>query len=424
MLIPYEKLNQPQGDNPLDVIEVVKSARTAYCSLSGAIRDNLGISELPLLGRGLLGDLYRLACPENDDPNRSIPPSNQAGGQCQGQLYTVTFKLQEYYSPDNLDTRETQLYGLNVVGKVYSVTLRNAGQYEATNVDKFGAGFGAASILCHGDQPGQPTASPVWVDVTTSVDFRWVSMTGISVLPQPGQSDSCGLAPVKNPPPVRIPDSIPVNFPDGVRNLPWKIPSVNFDPDISFEPKLVIQVEDLNIIFDFSGANVNFNLSGSVNIPIGTGSQGSEPGEPKVPDALNDSIYNLNSRLKALKKQIEELSDCVCPPLETLQTNPIGNGRGGTFLLSPARNRYCAVAITSKPSNRKEQIAVGGSNVLYAGWAWFGSQQGYKGLRLPIDCEGKIFENTGHYDQFTYFLYDGYQADIFELNVPIPPPEE
>jgi hypothetical protein len=197
---------------------------------------------------------------------------------------------------------------------------------------------------------------------------------------------------------------------------------VDFDVnvDIDLNPTFVVNVDGLDIIFDWDGAVV---LAPKLEIPITIGGgPNSGTGNPKTPKKSPKPLSGeaIADRFDRIEDLLGELEECACPsdllgPFDTIPGNVL---QSQCVSLSPERVKYVALRITSAPANRKEQNGGNAPDVLYCGWAWFRAGEDLL-ERMPVDALGKMYKAPKGATAFCYTVYSGYQAQPFLLNKPL-----
>lgn len=402
----YPELYGKNGTEPGNPVgNIVNAARGAVCSLYAAApwaltqtvfgTDPLGV------GSATSAFLDNMC---GDKPLPAIPPA-PLGGLCAiGYNVTTAYSLGGGY-----------VTGVSyaVLGPVGGITYRTTrfGQYEVGFMAGQGAAMQFFSIAGLSANAGDAEKGRLGGQIT-------------SITPIVG-ADNCGLQYPSYPrtplPPGGYNPIVPYNDRGVQRDLPVKIPPVNIPVGVLVKPTLVVNVGGIRVVFDFRGASI-LPLNVNINVPLQIGGGNDINPNPNPPDpAPTDGInpIALADRFDRIEDLLKELKDCACPMVGALQVNQIAsNAESLRFTpLAATTNRYCAIALTSIPVNAKKQFGNNAPDVVYAGWAWFSSATGYTSERMPIDAQGKIFENKGHFTVFNFTLYKGFRADAFELNV-------
>ena len=237
--------------------------------------------------------------------------------------------------------------------------------------------------------------------------------------------DVCGDTPNPFPSLPSTPDSYnpPTTYRDrGVDvDVTVNIPPIVIPPGaISVTPKLEVKIGPNKVVFDGSGARLE--LSPELNIPVTIGGGTTTP-NPNAPVTNGPDIDGelLADRFDRIEDILEDIQKCACDDagLGPLVTT-IGNKAPSQCVsISVGRNRFCAIALSDQPTNRKIQSGGSAPDVIYAGWAWFKAGD-YLFERSPIDSQGKLFKNPGGAEAFCYTLYSGFNGTPIILDEPIP----
>jgi hypothetical protein len=198
------------------------------------------------------------------------------------------------------------------------------------------------------------------------------------------------------------------------------IPPIIIPPGaIQVKPQITVKIGPNRITFDLSGGKLSFEPDISIPITIGRGPNGENPNSPiPLEPGLDGEL--IADRFDRIEDLLQDLEDCACDDsdLGALVATPGNNANSQCVSISVGRNKFCAIAITQRPTNEKSQAGLNAPDVLYAGWAWFKTGD-YLFERTPVDCEGKIFKNPGNASAFCYTLYAGYLGTPIILDKPI-----
>lgn len=238
--------------------------------------------------------------------------------------------------------------------------------------------------------------------------------------------DICGDTPNPFPSVPSTPDSYnpPTRYRDrGVDvDVTVNIPPIIIPPGaVSIAPKLEVKIGPNKIVFDGSGARLELSPELSIPVTIGGGTTTANPNPPVSAGPEIDGEL-LADRFDRIEEILEDIQKCACDDagLAPLVTTIGGKAPSQCVSVPVGRNKFCAIALSDLPDNRKTQSGGSAPDVIYAGWAWFKAGD-YLFERSPIDSQGKLFKNPGGAEAFCYTLYSGFNGTPIILDEPIPP---
>lgn len=397
----------PNADSSNTSLNIVSAARNGVCglyrakpwALFGVPGPDTDMSPQSQSFRQFMDGL----CDDGPLPPM-LPPT--LGGKC-AIPYDVTFRFSG--DPDQgspfvtTDTRR-------VTGPIGSVQLRTNPTNSSLWQFYFTAGVSNSIIVIGSFQKAESNAGGFSAGITgivavnPALDVCGGTDPGFPVQP---------VGPGDYSPPVQYRDrgtNVTVNV---------NIPPIVIPPGaVSVAPKFDVKIGPNRVTFDLSGGTLKIEPSLEIPITIGGGSSGENPNAPvTVGPGLDGEL--LADRFDRIEDLLEELEECACSddPPGTL-TVTVGTAAASQCVSVPtARNRFCAIAISQTPTNRKSQSGGSAPDVLYAGWAWFKTGD-YMFERSPIDSAGKIFANPGGAEAFCYTMNAGFIGTPLILDRP------
>lgn len=404
--------------NPNMLSRVAQVAREAACNIYSKSPAAWLANEIP--GTPLL-DAHRALMDTLCDgvvPPPPPPPPPFVGGQCCGVNYFVNVQGTLLISNgQTLDFDGTA----TLFGKIGDVVVENSGS--GTNEVTEIVVYWYNGPNCDVPQRSVPRATQVNNSngTTSKIQIDSVTVTRTDGLP-----DTCG-----NPPGVYPPPNVTINDYDYNTTINFS-PGNNVSTSVSITPTLVLNDNrtgpSLNV--SVGGINVSASLGGftfSPTIVFGGGdkkpSYDPRPTPPptRTPDPAPtggpsaDDIKGIKDDLDDIKDDLDELKKdkkpAPPPPPDEVSTVTLVTANSGTLLL-PAKTFKVTLELTERPSQEKIQYGMQGSDVIYAGWAWFRG-----GLlmseRMPVDAPKKVFAIPERIaDGFDFTLYAGYTAII------------
>jgi len=403
--------SNPLADSANTLANIASGARNAVCDV---YRSSPGFitspdASSPGLG-GDLGEAYRQMLDSlcGDRPLPPAPPK-LSGGQC-AIPYTVGWETK---GPGPLGTVTTNNQTDILQGPIRGM--------------QFIPSVGGAPFAEYAIVHGANSTRRIVLGFSTNIpryEVHRATITSITALNP--ELDVCGDTPNPFPSLPSTPDSYnpPTTYRDrGVDvDVTVNIPPIVIPPGaISITPKLEVKVGPNKVVFDGSGARLE--LSPELNIPITIGGGTTTP-NPNAPVTVAPEIDGelLADRFDRIEDILEDIQKCACDddgigPLVTT----VGNRAPSQCVsISVGRNKFCAIALSDQPINRKIQSGGSAPDVIYAGWAWFKAGD-YLFERSPIDSQGKLFKNPGGAEAFCYTLYSGFNGTPIILDEPIPP---
>jgi hypothetical protein len=417
-IVPLNELRTAYEAPRTGLERYVKPALDAFCALAAAdptnaLPDN-SISPLAKAGRDFFRDLCN---PTNPPGTDSIPEPELPfeGGQCNA-VYRIRFQIANLNGIEPPSNSEGFLRG--------PLTRRR-------NPPNSG---GARSVVIVGRKISSNDEDEVLlaIIIPPGVNQPRYKYQNLSITRVDGQPDNCGNTGGQYPPnynPPATPTDRPIpglpGFP-GLPNLPVVVVPVFLPPGL-IAPVVNVNVGPFNITFDAGGVTIVPTIQigpGGKIVPVpGTPTVGTNPTDyNKIKEFITDAQYALSGRFNIVDAQLAAIKKCACKEPVTLETTLQANTPSGSIVLSPTRNKYCAVKLTVIPINAKQQLGGNGPDVFYQGWAWFGNSDGYTSERMPIDARGKIFANTGNFNRFFWTCYTGTQCEVYDLNESLPAP--
>lgn len=334
-----------------------------------------------------------------------IPALPFVGGQCCGTTYEIVY---QYLTPGGTST----------------VNAAFTGKLGAPQITSSPDGLLGASIpYTRCDGVVQRLAG--WANVTPKAyqDGLYGPITIAAVIPLYGGSNNCGDPLPVYPPIIPTDDDLKrtgdivispdITIPVGFVYVRPDI-DVDVNVDANFNVPVTINLPDFDIDFNFD--------VGGVNINIGTGGNGTTiPTKPDVRDpkpqpSFKQTNYDaefrfINSQLRRLKEEIDDIKECACDDPPVVNTTTYGAAQSRTITL-PARTILVRLVATSYSNNVKNQAGINGPDVLYLGWASFGyAGQGWE-ERSPIDYDNKSFIPKRQPESFSYTMYTGGSAQV------------
>lgn len=343
-----------------------------------------------------------------------IPELPFTGGQCCGTTYEIVY---QYTTPFGTQT----------------VTGAFTGKLGAPRIISNGPGLIGTDIpvtRCDGSM--QYLAGWAFVSVESYFEGLYGPISIAAVNPLFGGSNDCGDPLPVFPPAIPTPDDLKRTG-DIVISPSLTIPvafvyvrpdiDVDVDVDAKFNIPVTINLPDFNIDFNFDvgGVNINIGTGGNTTvIPTKPDVRDPQP-KPSFKETNYDAEFRfINSQLRRLKEEVDDIKDCACETPTTIQTvsYPAANAR---VIALPAKTFLVRLTIDEKPANAKQQWGAGAPDVFYAGWASFGYAGGGWSERLPIDYLEKSFIPPRQPQGFSYTCYVGFTASLvvyYEVDSP------
>lgn len=402
--------------SPLSVIaDVAKDAACAIYFKSPAAFLSDRLPGTPLLD-GQRAFFDNLCYDKIPLPPAPVPPFE--GGQCCNVAYNVFVEA------------ELQISDGSVFAANGSAQL--TGTIEAVEVENRGSGADEITLiivrymegdLC--DIPRDFTLRSTFVRNADGTTGKYV-INNVEVTRLDGLPDNCGNPPADYPSGnLTINDfdfNVDVNFsPNFQISVPVTvIPTVVNNVNV-FRPELNIKVGDINVNFSLGG----ITFAPTINLPPGSRLPNFDPRPSPPPAKPNDpparqkdytpDFDDIRRRIDDILEELEECCDAEKPfpepPPQKVVTSVIATGRSGAGSV-PSGTYKVTLEITGRPTQEKIQFGLLGSDVLYAGWAWF-QTSGAMGERMQVDALEKVFVPPARGgDRFNYTLYAGYSAII------------
>lgn len=417
----YDEIKNTASEALSDLGQVAKTGLQTFCNMADAFEGAAGFGQRGYAEAIGMGELYTRMCGPGPSENpKRLPPGGPIGGQCELVKYRVTAQVDEYYGNDDI-TRPVNPSVTEVWGPIDRIYADGFGDYVDGETGARYPGFSSVKIVCRGYTTPNPGDPPQTVTLIGASTPTYVNLKGVSVSPAAGYTDNCPPKPIVDYPPIGELPPVQIPGPGGPITVRPTIPPITVNPTVNFSPTVNVNLGGFTVNFSLGGVNVFIPVIAPGPVTIGPGTPGTNPVPiPGSPDN-GDSFYELNTKLKNLRLQVDKLKQCVCDPEPQYDSEQLfANVQSGCYTLLPKdRNRFCAVNIIQTPTNPKNQNGGSAPDVLYCGWAWFHTGQGQATERMPIDAFGKIFENTGRYGVFCFTLYEGYRANVFGLHVPL-----
>lgn len=377
--------------------DVANAAAQKYCALFN--KSPASVARLIPFGSGLIDNsrgIFDDMCEPTDLPPLPTPPFT--GGQCACQDYQVSYQT----------TVDDGPFG----SPVTFVTKGPIGAPTIKSDDPTVLGFTRGSAAC---------ALPYFAIFSGNREeiargrFKVINFQAVAV----SGSDLCGNPAPTYPNPTAGPSDLQGTTIINVSpNVPVTVP-VTIIP--TFAPITGIFRPEFNV--DVGGINVNISTGGftfsptleiepNVNVPISDPRSAPPSALPiRPPSGSSGSNTDLTPVTDLLRKVREKQEEC-CPSVLPPEADPIylyktvssADLESGSIALPPLTYKV-RVLLQKTPNNEKTQSGGTQSNVVYSGWAWFGSQ-GSLGPRRPIDSRNKQFipENTSQ-NSFVWTCY-------------------
>lgn len=350
----------------------------------------------------------RLCSPRSKTP--ASPPSVPfTGGQCASSLYKVVIT---YTSPGIAGGSPQTGTFFNVPGPIGGYVQK-----------KSGASSYAYGLGC-GTNSSYPQGFLSVVDGSPN-NVEPVKITNVSVTVTSG-ANNCG------DPPASYPYSSVTNNAYNSTTTVNVGAGASITVPIIFAPVLVkanayidaqatVKVGPFNVTFDMGGINVypNFNFTSDKNqpdnskyptLPPTSGNQNTDnspPGQTIQPCDLT----GVNTKLDAIKTELDDVKDCSCPVTSTVSTVSLGSGVDGYTAL-PSNCIKVSINVGTTPANSKQQKSNGSEpNVYFCGYYYWGDGTG-RTQRIPISFLQSVVYPPAWATAFGWNLYLGYSATI------------
>lgn len=341
--------------------------------------------------------------------NRPGPPPIPAlpftGGQCCSTTYEIVY---QYVTPGGTSTVNAAF-----TGKLGSPQV----------VSQPDGLLGANIPYTRCDGVTQYLAAWANVAPESYQDGLYGPITIAAVIPLYGGANNCGDPLPVFPPAIPRPDdlrrtgdiviapglTIPVNF-------VYIRPDIDVDVnvDAKFNIPVTINLPDFNIDFNFDVGGININIGtggGGTTIPTKPDVRDPKP-QPSFKETNYDAEFRfINSQLRRLKEEIDDIKDCACETPTNVQTISYPAAESRTIAL-PAKTFLVRLTMTQVPTNARKQFGGDAPDVLYAGWAAFGYAGGGWAERMPIDYAEKSFIPPEEAQGFSYTCYTLYKASL------------
>lgn len=334
-----------------------------------------------------------------------IPALPFVGGQCCSTTYEIVY---QYLTPGGTST----------------VTAAFTGKLGAPQITSSPDGLLGASIpYTRCDGVVQRLAGWANVDPQAYKDGLYGPISIAAVTPLFGGLNNCGDPLPVYPPVIPSDDdlrrtgdiviapglTIPVAF-------VYVRPDIDVDVnvDAKFNIPVTINLPDFNIDFNFDVGGININIGtggGGTTLPTKPDTRDPKP-QPSFKETNYDAEFRfINSQLRRLREQVDELEECACdtPTIVRTVSYPAAVAR---VIALPPRTFLVRLTIVDKPANPKTQWGSGAPDVYYAGWASFGYAGGGWSDRMPIDYLEKSFIPPRQPQGFSYTCYVAFSASL------------
>jgi hypothetical protein len=423
----HDELNKtyPPGEEPVSR-QIGGVAREFVCGLyetyPGGLLRMLGDSSLALSGRQTLLD--KMCRPINRLP--PAPAQQFVGGQCPGFAHLVRVNTTRLgVLSDNSVSPSLEQLSVDVFAPIYDVKLTglNILTAGASSIKAFqGITVYASAIDANGKPYPYAYARNKYVD---SPNAGTGDIRDISVDANPSDPMNCDAQKPKYPekpiPLVSITNNVNITVaPTLTVSVPVTIIPTLIAPVFgSVRPEINVKVGDLVVNFAPDGVRITDPSPTPIAPNLNYDPRIVPPDTINVDDSTQSSTpVDLTPVLTVLATLKQEILDCcerdapfMPPDAARLITTVLGSGESGFFNLPPNTFRV-GLVITDRPIKVKLQEGFIAPNVLYAGWAWFGSGVGMS-ERMPVDSEQKMYSPPRYVSNaFGFTLYEGLTATI------------
>lgn len=373
-----------------------RSARDFVCSVYRTLPGAIFPTPLTSITGGFARGLYDAMCEGSPGGLPAPPQPPFVGGQCPTR-YNVTINTQAWGSDSGTQTCPAgpfTLTGIQAWGPIGGARVSNPGTLNFGWCSNKPGNF-AVQLLCHGTGAGRNTTQQ-WVTVSSGSIPSFISASVGSVTRLDGLADNCGSLPSSYPPVVNPPasysDDDTITYNDGTD---FTIPFI-YAPGADFGIPVTVNIGEIAINFDFSGAEINFGDAPGIDADILDG----------IENIQND-INNLNDTVNNFGDKLDKDDSQPGDPDLTPEPEPTGDETGEDF--EDKILEWVTLDITQKPVNAKVQAGSGAPDVYYCGWFSFRTK-GRQLPRQPIHYLLSVFKAPPGCDGYSYTVYEGFAA--------------
>lgn len=420
------------------LLSIANQARKAYCgyvALDNSIPDVVDLTPPPL--RALQNEFVRRVCELPDDPV-PLPPAPRSPSNA-GKCECLAYKIKGYYQEQGSEPIQ---FSNEVYGPItpYSRTVGAAPNVQTQ------VGYTHRGIYGGGCQP--TTQDNIVRSAGIQYNLTMVLTSITPYAPNPPAPTDCSrpTLPTDNttrkgpsvPPSVNIP--VP-NLPDiNIPVLPVPLPVA---PNVSFEPKLVIDVGGINI--SFTMGDVEFSFNPNINAPITLFPPGyQQPAlppsvEPLPPqggkdccdeifkrfNTVDSNLFKVDLATQGIKDDtaniktvqnasvvplLKDIQECVCLPDAQLFAT-YTNVQDIIFPAGDEEVAFAVVRLIGEGDEKKRFQTPGGEPVVMCGWYAFGrSGRWFDRHALQYKDNIMIPPSRGT-NTFTFSVYNGLRAN-------------